>query len=258
MKGCKDFKSYVMRIVIIDDEESVRRSLSKIILQELDDAEIVAEAGDVQTGVDVLKNYSPDLLLLDIQLPDGTGFDLLGKVNQFDFKLIFITAFEEYAIKAFKFSALDYLLKPFDPDEVSKALARVKEAIDLEDTQLKLNAFLSNIQNISSEVKKIVLRTSESIHLVNVQDIMHCQSDGNYTNIYLHGGKKLIVSRTLKEFEQMLEPYGFFRLHQSHLMNLNYLDHFNREREHVVLKNDTSLPVSSRKKDQLLKIFKDL
>jgi two-component system LytT family response regulator len=208
--------------------------------------------------VDVLKNYSPDLLLLDIQLPDGTGFDLLGEVNQFNFKLIFITAFEEYAIKAFKFSALDYLLKPFDPDEVSKALARVKEAIDLEDTQLKLNAFLSNIQNISSEAKKIVLRTSESIHLVNVQDIMHCQSDGNYTNIYLHGGKKLIVSRTLKEFEQMLEPYGFFRLHQSHLMNLNYLDHFNREREHVVLKDETSLPVSSRKKDQLLKIFKDL
>jgi two-component system LytT family response regulator len=205
-----------------------------------------------------LKNYSPDLLLLDIQLPDGTGFDLLGEVNQFNFKLIFITAFEEYAIKAFKFSALDYLLKPFDPDEVSKALARVKEAIDLEDTQLKLNAFLSNMQNISSEAKKIVLRTSESIHLVNVQDIMHCQSDGNYTNIYLDGSKKLIVSRTLKEFEQMLEPYGFFRLHQSHLMNLNYLDHFNREREHVVLKDLTSLPVSSRKKDQLLKIFKDL
>ena len=247
-----------MRIVIIDDEESVRRSLSKIILQEFDDAEIVAEAGDVQTGLDVLKKYNPDLLMLDIQLPDGTGFDLLEKVNQYNFKLIFITAFEEYAIKAFKFSALDYLLKPFDPDEVRKALARVKETLDFEDTQLKLNAFLSNIQNISNEVKKIVLRTSESIHLVNVQDIMHCQSDGNYTNIYLHGGKKLIVSRTLKEFEQMLEPYGFFRLHQSHLMNLNYLDHFNREREHVVLRNDTSLPVSSRKKDQLLKIFKDL
>ena len=247
-----------MRIVIIDDEESVRRSLSKIILQEFDDAEIVAEAGDVQTGLDVLKKYNPDLLMLDIQLPDGTGFDLLEKVNQYNFKLIFITAFEEYAIKAFKFSALDYLLKPFDPDEVRKALARVKETLDFEDTQLKLNAFLSNIQNISNEVKKIVLRTSESIHLVNVQDIMHCQSDGNYTNIYLQGGKKLIVSRTLKEFEQMLEPYGFFRLHQSHLMNLNYLDHFNREREHVVLRNDTSLPVSSRKKDQLLKIFKDL
>jgi two-component system LytT family response regulator len=247
-----------MRIVIIDDEESVRSSLSKIILQEFDDSEIVAEAGTVQTGLEVLKNHKPDLLLLDIQLPDGTGFDLLRRVNRFDSKLIFITAFEEYAIKAFKFSALDYLLKPFDPEEVRKALARVKEAIDLEDTQLKLNAFLSNIQNISSEVKKIVVRTSKSIHLVNVQDIMHCQSDGNYTSIYLNGGKKLIVSRTLKEFEQMLEPYGFFRLHQSHLTNLNYLDHFNREREQVVLKNNTSLPVSSRKKDQLLKIFKDL
>lgn len=246
-----------MRTVIIDDEENTRQTIARIIRQE-DDVEIVAESGDIQTGVDIIKVYNPDLLLLDIHLPDGNGFELLEQLDKFDFKVIFITAFEEYAIKAFRFSALDYLLKPFDENEVREALTKAKEVLDREETRLKLNAFLSNIENISREVKKIVLKTFESIHLVNVQDIMHCQSDGNYTNFYLFGGKKLIVSKTLKEYDNMLTPYGFFRLHQSHLVNLNYLDHFNRERERVILKDGASLPVSHRKKDQLLKIFNNL
>ena len=247
-----------MRTVIIDDEENARQTISKMISQECEDVQIVAEAGDIENGLSILSKHQPEVVLLDIQLPDGTGFDLLERLDSYDFKLIFITAFEEYAVKAFKFSAIDYLLKPFDPEEVKKALKKAKEVMDKEETRLKLNAFLSNIDNISKEVKKIVLKTSDSIHLVNVQDIIRCQSDCNYTYFYLYGGKKMIVSRTLKEFDSMLTPYGFFRVHQSHLVNLNYMDFFNKENEKIVLKDGSSVPVSYRKKDQLIKIFNNL
>ena len=247
-----------MRIVIIDDEVNARQSVVRIINQAFDDVEVAGEAGDIETGLEVLKREKPDVLLLDIGLPDGSGFDLLEQLHQYDFKLIFITAYEEYAIKAFRFSALDYLLKPFDPEDVKIAFNRARSVIRKEETQLKLNAFLANMENITNEVKKIVLRTSDSIHLVNVKDIMHCRSDGNYTHIHIAPGKKLLVSRTLKEFDNLLTPYGFFRIHQSHLANLNYMDYFNREYEHVVLRDGTSLPVSSRRKDQLLKVFRSM
>jgi two-component system LytT family response regulator len=247
-----------MKTVIIDDEINARQTIRKMIDQECEGVDVIGEAGDVKNGLQIINNYKPDVVLLDIQLPDGSGFDLLDKLENYDFKLIFITAFEEYAVKAFKFSSIDYLLKPFDPDEVKKSITRAKEVMAKEDTQLKLNAFLSNIENISKEVKKIVLKTSESIHLVNVQDIIRCQADCNYTYFYLYGGKKLVVSKTLKEFDTMLTPYGFFRVHQSHLVNLNYLDHFKKENENIVLKDQTSVPVSHRKKEQLIQIFNQL
>lgn len=244
-----------MRTVIIDDEENARQTISRLLLQYMDDVEIVGEAGDVKTGVQVLQKTRPDVLLLDIDLPDGTGFDLLEQLKDYDFQLIFITAYQEYAIQAFKFSALDYLLKPFDPEDVQAALSRARDLKEKEEIQLKLNAFLSNIENISREVKKIVLRTSESLHLVNVQDIIHCRADGNYTHFFITPDKKLIVSKTLKEYDQMLTPYGFFRTHQSHLVNLNFMDHFSKEREHIFLKDGSSVPVAYRKKEQLLKIL---
>jgi two-component system LytT family response regulator len=247
-----------MRTVIIDDEEHARQTIARMIRDEADDVEIVGEAGDIQTGLELLRVEKPDVLLLDIDLPDGSGFDLLEQLPRYDFKLIFITAFEEYAIKAFRFSALDYLLKPFDPDDVRTAFKKAREIIEKEETQLKLDAFLYNIEHMSKETRKIVLRTSESIHLVNVQDIMHCRSDGNYTHIFLSDRKKLLVSKTLKEFDTMLTPYGFFRIHQSHLINLNFMDHFSREQDQVVLKDATALPVSSRRKDHLLKILRSL
>lgn len=247
-----------MRTIIIDDEENIRQTLVKMIGQVCDNVTIVAEGSDVQSGYEIITKYEPDVVLMDIQLPDGTGFDLLERLEKYNFKIIFITAFENYAIKAFKFSAIDYLLKPFDPDEIQKAFERAEEAREEENTKIKLKAFLSNFENISKEVKKIVLKTAESIHLVNVQDIIRCQSDGNYTHFYLLGGKKLMVSKTLKEYDNLLSPYGFFRVHQSHLVNLNYLDHFKKENEKIVLKDESVVPVSHRKKEQLIKIFNEM
>ena len=247
-----------MRTVIIDDEENARQTISRMVVSGIDDVEIVGEAGDIKSGLELIQQTHPDVLLLDIDLPDGTGVDLLARVKDDDFKLIFITAFEEYAIQAFKFSALDYLLKPFDPEDVQVAFSRAREAKEKEEIQLKLNAFLSNIENISREVKKIVLRTSQSLHLVNVQDIINCQADSNYTHFFIAPDKKLMVSKTLKEYDQMLTPYGFFRTHQSYLVNLNFMDHFSKEREHIVMKDGRSIPVSYRKKEQLLKILEKM
>lgn len=200
----------------------------------------------------MINRTQPDLVLLDINLTDGTGFDLLKKFNGFQFKLIFITAHEEYAIQAFKFSAVDYILKPVVASDLLNAVEKAGKAIQQEETELKISALLANLDKI----KKIVLKTAESIHIIHVKNIIRCEADVNYTNFYLDNGERLIVSRTLKEFAEMLEPAGFFRTHQSHLVNLDHISRFDKtEGGHLVLADDSIVPVSSRKREELFKVF---
>jgi len=247
-----------MDIIVVDDEQNVRQTLLKILHQEAYDLNYIGEAGTVKEAVQLINKQNPDILFLDVELTDGTGFDILAQFENPSFKVIFITAYQEYALRAFKFSALDYILKPFDPEDIDSAMAKVTKAFESENLQVKLKAFLSNIENISREVKKIVLNTSESIHLVNVQDIIRCQSDGNYTRFFLQDRKNLLVSKTLKQYDEMLTPYGFFRVHQSHLVNLNFLDFFNKDNERLILKDSSAIPVSTRRKDQLISILNSL
>ena len=189
-------------------------------------------------------------------MPDGTGFDLLRKFDSLNFKFVFITAYKEHAIKAFKFSALDYLLKPIDPDDLIETIDRVSKTINETGSNMKLEALLENISSQSNEPKKIVLRTSESIHIVKVTDIIRCESSSNYTYFFLKDGKKLLVSRTLKEYHEMLDSKSFFRPHQSHLININYIDRFEKaDGGYLIMKDGSNVPVSFRKKDQLLKLF---
>mgnify|MGYP006281519361 CR=1 FL=1 len=247
-----------MDIIVVDDEQNVRQTLIKILQQEAYDLNYIGQAGTVKEAVQLIHKHNPDILFLDVELTDGTGFDILAQFENPSFKVIFITAYQEYALRAFKFSALDYILKPFDPEDIDSAMAKVTKAFESENLQVKLKAFLSNIENISREVKKIVLNTSESIHLVSVQDIIRCQSDGNYTRFFLQDRKNLLVSKTLKQYDEMLTPYGFFRVHQSHLVNLNFLDFFNKDNERLVLKDSSAIPVSTRRKDQLISILNSL
>lgn len=164
-----------------------------------------------------------------------------------------------YAIQAFKFSALDYLLKPIDPNDLIAAVEKLNESIHKEDENLKLKAFMANIQGVTPELKKIVLKTAESIHLVNVKDIIRCESSSNYTLFFFSDNTKLLVSKTLKEFDEMLSPYGFFRAHQSHLINLNFLDRYDKaEGGTLILKDKSSIPLAVRKREQLMKIFENL
>ena len=249
----------MIKTIIIDDETKARETIAELIKRYCKNIRIVAEAHDVKSGIFTIKQHHPDVVLLDIKMPDGTGFDLLRHFDKIDFKIIFITAYEEYAIKAFKFSAFDYLLKPIDVNDLVSTFEKIETSLDKESSYIKLHALLSNIENISKDVKKIVLKTSDSIHVVNVQDILRCESSSNYTRFYFVDGKKLLVSKTLKEFDEILNQYGFFRAHQSHLVNMNFVKKYEKgDGGFLIMKDGSSVPVSIRKKEQLLGFFEKL
>ncbi|MDF1550207.1 MAG: LytTR family DNA-binding domain-containing protein [Bacteroidales bacterium] len=249
----------MLKIAIVDDEQRTRKMIASIIQAEINDIEVIGEAENCSSAHQLIKSKKPDLVLLDINMPGGTAFNLLEKCDKIDFKIIFITAYEEFAVKAFKFSAIDYLLKPVDPDDLVNAIAKVAELYDLSNFQIKLNTFLSNLKSSSKEDKRIVLRTAEALHVVNIQDIMHCESEKSYTQFFLSDGRKPIVSKTLKEFDDLLSPFGFFRSHQSHLINLNYLESYEkRDGGAAILKDKSVIPVSVRKKEELISILESL
>ncbi len=245
-----------MKVIIIDDEARTRKSIADILKFSQQDLELVAEAEDVATGVSAIVEHKPDLILLDIDMPDGTGFDLLKKLNDIQFKIIFITAYEEFAVQAFEFSAIDYILKPVDPKKLIDAIDKAHQLVEQESRSLKLNALFANLENSVSENKKLVLKTAENIYIINTNDIIRCESDGGYTQFYLIDGKKILVSRNLKDYEEMLDGFGFFRVHQSHMINLKYIDHYSKtEGGAVVMKDNSYLPVARRKKEGFLKLL---
>jgi two-component system LytT family response regulator len=194
-------------------------------------------------------------VFLDIQMPDGTGFDLLKKFEKINFKVIFVTAHQEYAIEAFKYSALDYLLKPLSPSNLISAIKKVEESFNSEELNLKLKTLLSNITEPAKTKRKIVLKTMERIYSVDLNDVIRFESDGGYTKVYLLDGKRIMVSRTMKEFDDLLTDVGFLRVHNSHLINMNYLFCFEKTEGHIVMKDDSIVPVSNRKKEQLLELL---
>ena len=246
-------------LVIIDDENKSRIIAREIINSGFRDRFNIKEAGSVKEGTAILKDMQPEIVLLDIDLGDGSAFDLLNQLNEIHFKIIFITAYDVFAIKAFKFSAIDYLLKPVVPSELISAVEKAIKSIDNDNIHLKLNAFLTNMANITGEIKKIVLKTSDSIHLINIRDIIRLESDSNYTWFHIMGNKKLFVSKTLKDYEEMLGNSGFFRPHQSHLVNISFIDRFEKgDGGILILRDGTNVPVSYRKKENLLKIFESL
>jgi len=248
----------MLRTIIIDDEAHIRQSLEKMLTGNCPNIKIVATAHSVKSGVAAIKKHHPDLLLLDIQMDDGTGFDLLKILEPADFRVIFVTAFDQFAIKAFKFSAIDFLLKPVDLDELKAAIEKA-DHIRTQDFKTQLENLHESISSTDKAQKKMVLRTAENIHLVRVLDICYCASDGNYTVFYLLNGSKIMVSNTLKDFEDMLKDYGFFRIHKSYLINLRHVVRFEKaEGGQIILCNDAEIPVASRKRDELLELFNRL
>ncbi|MBN2172591.1 MAG: response regulator transcription factor [Bacteroidales bacterium] len=245
-----------MKIIIIDDEARSRKSIANILKISPVDITLLEEAEDVETGIAAIRKHKPDLVLLDINMPDGSGFDLLKKIDNIDFKIIFITAYEEFAIQAFEFAAVDYILKPVDPTKLIEALNRAQSLVEQENISLRLNALFANLENNTPGKKKLVLRTAENIYLVNTADVIRCESDGGYTRFFLIDGKKILVSRNMKDYEDMLNGFGFYRIHQSHLINLKYIDHYSKtEGGAVVMKDNASLPLARRKKESFLKLL---
>jgi two-component system LytT family response regulator len=191
-------------------------------------------------------------------MDDGTGFDLLEAIDNIDFKIIFITAYEQYAIKAFKFSAVDYILKPVNPEELAEAVQRAGE-VQQEEYNTRLEALAENIKEEGHQQKKIILKTLENIYLMDVKDITYCESDGCYTKMNTADGEMIIVSKTLKEYDELLKDQGFYRIHKSYLINLKYIKRFEKQDGgYVVLSGDEKIPVASRKKEELLELFEKL
>lgn len=245
----------MLRTIIIDDEAHMRQTLEKLVKEYCPNVKLVAKADGVKTGVQAIKRYHPDLILLDIKMNDGTGFDLLKQLEPVEFKVIFITAFDQYAIKAFKFSALDYLLKPIDPKDLTDAVNKAEKLV-VKELNIQLDALEENMQTNSKSKKKIILKTFDNIHLVKISDIIYCQSDNNYTHFHLLDNNKILVSNTLKEYDEMLRDFGFFRVHQSFLINMGHIVRFEKsEGGNVILANKHKVPVASRKREQLLEMF---
>lgn len=246
----------MLKILIVDDEQPVREMLENVVTQFCSGVEVCGSASSVKQGVDAVSKLKPDILFLDINLPDGNGFDLLNQVQRDDLKTIFITAYDEYAIQAFRISAVDYILKPINIDDLVAAVEKCKDQAERENLSDKLKALVHNLNDAKGDDKKIVLKTQESIYIVKVADIIRCESDHNYTEFYLSSGEKLLVSKTLKDFETMLLNYGFFRTHQSHLINLNFIARFDKaDGGELVLTDNSRVPVAIRKREELFELF---
>lgn len=245
-----------MKALIIDDEKRTRELIAKLIDSFDLGIETFPIGESVSTGLDAIESIKPDLVFLDIQMPDGTGFDLLKLVPKKTFEVIFITAHEEFAIKAIKFSALDYILKPIDPEELRKGIERAIESFKNSsvkgDTQFE--ALSSNIQ--PTQKRRLVLKTQESIHVVDLDKIIRCEADRNYTSFFLVDQKKILVSKTLKDYETLLTGHNFLRVQQSHLINLDYVERFDKgDGGSVIMKDGSEVPLSPAKKEIFFKIL---
>lgn len=245
-----------MNAIIVDDETKARSALRNLLKEYCPDVTVVNEADGVVAAFEAVGESSPDLVFLDIQLKDGTGFDFLKELSEVSFQVIFVTAYDQYAIKAFKYSALDYLLKPINSKDLIESVKRARHMNRKEEVAPKLEVLMSNNQTSD---KRIVLKTSDSIHIVNIKDIVRCEADSNYTNIYLNQGKKILISKSLKEFDAMLSESGFLRVHSAHLINIDYLERIRKTRTGELFMKDSSIiPVSASRKQSLMKILDGL
>lgn len=246
-----------MKAVIVDDEAAVRNTIANLLKENFPEITVCASAGSVGEGFAAITEHQPDILFLDVELPDGLGFDLLKKLSPVRFRTIFITGHQEYALDAIKVSALDYILKPVDGDEFKSAVIKAREMISHEEEQLKMLALSENLQE-KKVLKRIILRTAEALQPIALSDIIRAEADSNYTHFHLAGGKHIIVSRTIKEYEAMLSGTALIRVHQSHLVNLNYIDKFYKhDGGYFQLKDGTTVPVSPNLKEKVLKALSD-
>jgi len=245
-----------MRALVIDNESSIRKSVVDLIAAFCPDIKEIAEADSVANGIEKINAYRPDVLFLDVELGDGTGMDILSQLGKISFPVIFITAHNKYAVDAFRFSAIDFLLKPINPEELIRSVERAKT-----ENNTKLNeqvALLTEILQSSISInKKIVLRDSDSIYFVKVSEIIRCESEKSYTTFVIDNHKNIVVSKGLKDFEEILEPLGFIRAHQSHLVNISRISRFDKaDGGMLVMDNNDMVPVSQRKRDQIIELFK--
>ncbi len=240
-----------MNVFLLDDEKNARETVKAYLSRSTLSISSIQEASSVSEGLETLAQFKPDLAFLDINLPDGTSFDLLSQLDSIDFKIVFISAYDEYAVKAFKFNALDYILKPINPLEFKAALDKVPTQ------ESPLSQQIEHLhQTISSkEFNKLVLRDSQSIHFVDVEDIVQCKSENNYT-IFALKEDQIVISKTLGEYEELLRGKGFFRAHRSHLINMRQISKYDkREGGYIKMNNGESVPLARNRKEIFMQLI---
>lgn len=248
-----------MRTLIIDNEEQIRTALKKQLVALCPSVTEIKEASGVVTGLKAIGDFKPDLVFLDVEMDDGTGIELITQLKNFNFQLVFITAHDKYAVNAFKLSAIDFLLKPIDADDLINAVDKVVRQIKNTSLEFQFQILQESLSSITVNEKKIVLKDSESIYFVKVSDIVHCKAEGPYTEFYLIPQQKIIISKSLKEYEELLEPYGFIRTHHSHLINIKRIVRFDKANGGtLILENKQTIPVSQRKKEQIMELLNNL
>ena len=248
----------MLKTVLIDDEESSRTTMSWLLKRHCPDVSVIGEAEDVAEAVELLEATEPDLVFLDIELNTGTGFDVLEHLTRKPANVVFATAFNEFAIKAFHYSALHYLLKPIDPKELVESVERAKEqlaASKQESDADRIQLLLDNLRAPNQQLTRLMVPVLNGFRMVSVDDIYRLESDGNYTYFHLRNAPKLLVSRTMKDFETILDD-RFFRIHRTHLINLDYVTGYVKGRGGMIeLQDGSQLAVSRYRKDELLKVL---
>ena len=239
-----------MKTLLVEDKAYIRKGLLNLLKTINTKVEVIGECGSVKDAVVVANACKPELIFLDINLTDGNAFEFLEQVEHLDFKVIFITAYEEYALKALKSGAVDYILKPVDVDELEAALEKVKHLPITEQKQQIKTAK----QAWNNENSNLILSLHDSFQVIDLNELLFCESDKGYTTFYCNDGKKYVVSKTLKEFEDQLTSTNFVRPHQSYMVNLKFIDKYEKSGA-IHLKNGKKIPVSSRKKETFLSAF---
>ncbi|WP_273567928.1 LytR/AlgR family response regulator transcription factor [Maribacter halichondriae] len=244
----------MIRAIIIDDEEDAREVLSLTLQKFCPEIEVIALCGSPEEGLDKINNLGPSLVFLDVQMPNMSGFDLLEKVTDINFDVIFVTAFNRYAIKAIRFSALDYLLKPIEVDDLVSAVERVKEK--QKSNSVHYRSLLNNIKYGNEKLTRLAIPSDNEIVVQKLDDIVYCEADGSYTILHLVNNKKIMVSKILKEFEMMLPESDFCRIHHSTIVNIDHvIKYIKGEGGYVMVTGGGHLDVSRRKKEGFIKLL---
>ncbi len=247
----------VLKAVIVEDEVISRETLRGYLEKYCEGVEVIGEAGSVKEGKEVIRSLSPDLVFLDVEMPFGTGFDLLEQIEDVTFETIFVTAYSNYAMKALNYSASYYILKPIDIDELVRAVDKVKEERKQKDYSIHTKILVENLQNTNNEKKKIVLPVMDGFEVVEVKDVIRCQANDNFTDFFLVDGSKKLICRTLKFYDEILSELGFLRVHRSHLINMDYVKGYKKGKGGQVLMTDGAMvDVSPNRKDDFLSHFR--
>jgi two-component system LytT family response regulator len=241
-----------IKALVVDDEENSRKALLNMLQYYWKDIDVIGQAENITGAYEMINEYNPDVVFLDIQMPGGNGFELLKKFKPIPFKVIFVTAYDHFALRAIKLSAVDYLLKPVSPKELIRSVGKLEKQMDVEDLFDKQIETLEDNMQSDRQVKKIILNTSTTMHVIKINEVIRCEADENYTRVIKEDGKAVLVAKTLKDFDEMLSPFGFCRIHQSHLINLSHVITFEKSVGIVILTTKERVPVSSRRKEFFL------